>query len=105
MNMINFSPLSRRAFLSHYAGSLGPLALAYLLAQDKARGETGARPAHLASLPGGGKAKSVICLFQHGGPSQMDLFDPKPQLARHNGEAYPGKVEVHFAHASTNLLA
>ena len=34
------------------------------------------------------KAKSVIHLFMNGGPSQMDLFDPKPELDKRHGEAY-----------------
>lgn len=38
------------------------------------------------------KAKSVIHLFMNGGPSQMDLFDPKPELERHHGEAYFDKI-------------
>jgi hypothetical protein len=35
-------------------------------------------------------------LFQHGGPSQVDLFDPKPELNRRHGQPYPGNLEVHF---------
>jgi hypothetical protein len=38
------------------------------------------------------KAKSVIHLFMNGGPSQMDLFDPKPMLAKHHGESYFDKI-------------
>ncbi len=38
-------------------------------------------------------AKSVIQLFMNGGPSQMDLFDPKPELNRMDGKPYPGNVE------------
>src|SRR6056297_402847 len=39
------------------------------------------------------KATSVIQLFMNGGPSQMDLFDPKPVLNRMDGKPYPGNVE------------
>jgi len=39
------------------------------------------------------KAKSVIQLFMNGGPSQMDLFDPKPELDRLDGKPYPGNIE------------
>jgi len=42
------------------------------------------------------RARSVICLFQHGGPSQMDLFDPKPELTKHQGKLYPSQLEIHF---------
>ncbi|HEY0454826.1 MAG TPA: DUF1501 domain-containing protein [Verrucomicrobiae bacterium] len=51
------------------------------------------------------KAKSVICLFQHGGPSQMDLFDPKPELNKWNGKEYPHKdLEIHFEKQAGKLL-
>jgi hypothetical protein len=101
----NDSSVSRRAFLTHYAGSLGPLALTYLLAQETVRGESGIRAASPAAVAGGGKAKSVICLFQHGGPSQMDLFDPKPALTKWHGKPYPGgSLETHFDKQSGNVL-
>src|SRR5206468_8224652 len=38
------------------------------------------------------KAKAVIHLFMNGGPSQMDLFDPKPMLEKHHGEPYFEKI-------------
>src|SRR4029079_113983 len=40
------------------------------------------------------KARSVIMLMMVGGPSQMDLFDPKPELQKRDGEQLPGEVEV-----------
>ncbi len=102
--MTDYEWLTRRAFLSHYAGSLGPLALAYLLAQGNARGDSDKDPARAATADAG-KAKSVICLFQHGGPSQMDLFDPKPELTRHSGKPYPGgNLEIHFDKQAGNVL-
>ena len=47
----------------------------------------------------------MICLFQHGGPSQMDLFDPKPVLSQHHGKPYPGSLEIHFDKQAGKLLA
>jgi hypothetical protein len=88
--------MNRRAFLGRSAGSLGPLALAHLLA-------AGGRAAHAAPALRA-KATSVICLFQHGGPSQMDLFDPKPELTRWHGKPHPGRLEVHFDKQAGNLL-
>jgi hypothetical protein len=87
-----FKP-TRRAFLGHYAGCLGTLALSHLLADEAC-----ANPSALATRPAHrvGKAKAVICLFQHGGPSQMDLFDYKPELTKRNGQAYTGELEAHF---------
>jgi hypothetical protein len=80
------------------------LALAYLLAQGDACADSDKRLAR-ATTTGGGKAKSVICLFQHGGPSQMDLFDPKPELTKHSGKPYPGgNLEIHFDKQAGNVL-
>ena len=50
-------------------------------------------------------ADAVICLFQHGGPSQMDLFDPKPELTKRHGQPYAGDLEVHFDGQKGNCLA
>jgi len=101
--------LSRRGFLGRSAGNLGLLALGHLLASG--------RPAAAGSagriVPGGAvptahrrpKARAVISLFQHGGPSQMDLFDPKPALNRWDGKPYPGgDLEVHFNQQAGNVL-
>ena len=97
----NHSQLLRRAFLSQYAGSLGGLALAHLIQS----GDRAAQAQEIRQKPGKGKAKSVICLFQHGGPSQMDLFDPKPELTKWNGKPYPGgNLEVHFDKQMGNVL-
>lgn len=95
------SQLLRRAFLSQYAGSLGGLALAHLLQP----GDRSAQAQEIGQKTIKGKAKSVICLFQHGGPSQMDLFDPKPELTKWNGKPYPGgNLEVHFDKQMGNVL-
>jgi hypothetical protein len=105
--------LNRRAFLGRHAGALGTLALAHLLQEQRRTGRT------LAATPGAvpdrraasaarrppARAKSVICLFQHGGPSQMDLFDPKPALAKFHGKPYPGTLEIHFNTQAGNVLA
>ena len=91
--------LTRRAFLGRSAGGLGSLALASLLAGSRtARAETGSPMMRTT-------AKSVICLFQHGGPSQMDLFDPKPALQKFHGKPYPaGPLETHFDKQQGNVL-
>ncbi len=56
------------------------------------------RPGHFP-----GRAKAVIQLFQNGGPSQMDLFDHKPELSKHHGEPHPGQVET-FQLGNKNVL-
>ena len=99
-------PMDRRAFLSGSAGAVGMMALAGLLGAEGAVTTAAAESAGNLSLPHHRpRAKSVICLFQHGGPSQVDLFDPKPQLTRWNGKPYPGQVEAHFVSQQGNCLA
>jgi Protein of unknown function (DUF1501) len=97
---------TRRAFLGHYAGGLGTLALSYLVNRDAAADEPRRTGDPLAPRPPHHppRATSVICLFQHGGPSQMDLFDPKPELNRRHGTRYEGNLEVHFHNQTGNLL-
>ena len=96
------SGISRRTFFDRVSDGLYGTALATLLSRDLA-GATGGPD----ELPDGHrriydfkprkphfepKAKSVIHLFMNGGPSQMDLFDPKPMLEKHHGEAYFDKL-------------
>jgi Protein of unknown function (DUF1501) len=96
-------PLTRRAFLGRYAGCLGGLALAHLAAGESRADSAGLlAPKQPHHEP---RAKAVICLFQHGGPSQMDLFDPKPELTKRHGQAYPGQLEIHFHQKAGKLLA
>ena len=92
----NLAELTRRAFLGRSAGGIGGLALASLLARTTlARAEESAKPT----------AKAMICLFQHGGPSQMDLYDPKPALQKFHGTKYPaGELETHFDKQVGNVL-
>src|SRR5438105_154505 len=94
--------LSRRAFLGRYAGGLGSLALAHLAAAEARAAER--NPLALKKPHHEPKAKAVICLFQHGGPSQMDLFDPKPELTKQHGKPHPGKLEIHFHTQAGKLL-
>jgi hypothetical protein len=95
--------LNRRAFLGLYAGGLGTLVLAHLAAE--AGPSTGSDPLAPKTPHHTPKARAVICLFQHGGPSQVDLFDPKPELTRQHGKPHPDKLEVHFHTQQGKLLA
>ena len=82
--------LTRRHFFSRSAAGLGIAALSNLLASDlgAADGQDGfPRVPHFAP-----RAKRVIYLFQSGGPSQMDLFDPKPGLLEHQGTELPDSI-------------
>lgn len=81
--------LSRRDALCRFGGGLGGIALASLL--GKAEAASGTTPAYLSGPP---KAKRVIYLFQSGGPSQLDLFDPKPRLTAEQGRELPDSVRM-----------
>jgi hypothetical protein len=99
--------LNRRSFLRVTAGGLGSLALAHLLgAESRAANapQTSISPLAPKAPHFKPRAKSVICLFQHGGPSQMDLFDPKPELNKRDGQDHPGKLEIHFDKQAGKLL-
>ncbi len=76
--------LNRRIFLgTGLAGMLGGMAAGKLRSE-----EAGAN----WLIPGIAKAKRVIYLFQSGAPSQMDLFDPKPQMEKRRGEDLPESI-------------
>ena len=92
--------------LTQCSVGFGMLALAGLLSEEEARA-VGVYKNPLAPkapmFPA--KAKRVIYLFMHGGPSQVDTFDPKPMLTRDNGKPLPfAKPRVQFAQTG-NLLA
>jgi hypothetical protein len=93
---MNSRLLSRRAWLQSNLG-FGALAAAYLLHADGFLGATQASPGGTDMRPRtghfSGRATSVIFLMQSGGPSQVDLFDPKPELQRRDGQRHPGEVE------------
>ncbi len=93
--------MSRRSFFQDVSSGIYGAALAYLMGRDLQMGpglraaevagrqtlDLKPRPPHFAP-----KAKSVIHLFMNGGPSQMDLFDPKPMLDKHHGDPYFSKI-------------
>jgi hypothetical protein len=80
---------SRRDLLFRTAGGFGGLALASLLAQGEAvaAGPTNPLAPKQPHFPG--RAKSVIMLYMVGGPSQVETFDPKPELDRLDGKQLP----------------
>jgi hypothetical protein len=101
-----FDPaLSRRQFLGGTGMSLGGVALANLMASSPLKGAevaSAARGPHFAP-----RAKRVIWLFMHGGPSHVDLLDPKPDLVRYAGKSLPesfGNFETRRKVAQNPLL-
>jgi hypothetical protein len=96
---LNSQRVMRRTFLSKATSGLGMVALAQLLSQDQAStglmksDETGMRDRGLPDLPHHPpKAKRVIVMWQGGGPSHLDLFDPKPNLEKFAGQDIPDSV-------------
>ena len=82
--------IQRRAFLGRSAAGLA--AVSTLLAEDGLAEQPAPEPG-LGDLPHfAGKAKRVIYLFQSGAPSQLDLFDHKPQLNKHHAADLPDSI-------------
>ena len=94
---VAFPQIDRRGFLGSMAGGLYGAALATLLGErNQVLASSGA--AYVQGTHFEPKAKCVIQLFMHGGPSQMDLFDPKPMLDKRHGEELFDEIagEVEF---------
>src|SRR6185295_6759126 len=81
---------SRREFLWQVGGGFAGLALIDLLSRTGAfaaearAGSVGVNPLALKPQHFRARAKHVVFLFMNGGPSQVDTFDPKPELAKHH---------------------
>jgi hypothetical protein len=90
---------SRRSFLAHLGGGLGSVALADLITRDA----RAAVPGLYAGPRMPGKAKHVIMLFLAGGPSHVDMFDPKPALVKYAGQR-PNSVELRTERQTGGLL-
>ncbi|MFO1062499.1 MAG: DUF1501 domain-containing protein [Pirellulales bacterium] len=102
----------RRHFLLQSGLGLGSFALAWLAAREKADAEppkpklepseyslAPKRPLHPP------KATAVISMFMQGGPSHIDLFDPKPELNRRHMQSYTGDIQYdNAAEASSKLF-
>jgi hypothetical protein len=87
--------LTRRQFLDRAGMGFGALGLASLLGSQQdgnaARMDTPLAP-KAPHFPG--KAKRVIHIFANGGPSQVDSFDPKPELTKHHGKQLPVQLKT-----------
>ena len=86
---------------------IGSVAQAWLMQQDAGRAippvirqkpVTDLKP-RVSQIPA--QARAMISLFQHGGPSHMDLTDPKPELVKYSGTDYPGDVEFSFVNQAS----
>ncbi len=98
---------TRREFFQQAGSGLAGIALASLL-RGEASAATAKDPLEPKTPHHKPKAKSVIWLFMEGGPSHIDLFDPKPKLAQLNGQPMPGsfgKVITAMGTANNSLMA
>ena len=101
--------LNRRQMLMHSGMGVGAIALQWLLASEsrstppvlkqQPHNDLRPRPPHFEP-----RAKAMISLFQHGGPSHMDLTDPKPELTRYSGTDYPGDIHYSFVNQASKKL-
>ena len=91
--------LSRRDLLQVSSAGFGSLALAGLLGAEQPKGPLDIRAPHFPA-----KAKRVIFLFMHGGPSQVDTFDYKPLLKRDHGKPLPFARPKVVSSETFNLL-
>src|SRR5687767_638853 len=77
---------NRREFLKKAGAGFGMLALADLLGTDDLLAADALDPMAPRAPHFPAKAKSIIWLFMEGGPSAVDLFDPKPELTKRDGQ-------------------
>jgi hypothetical protein len=103
---------TRRSFLAQNGLGMGSLALGWLLQREGLLANP-IKPAletvHYDLKPKASRtqphAKAMISIFMQGGPSQMDICDPKPALADYAGKDFPGKIKYdNAAQASPKVL-
>src|SRR2546428_8026042 len=99
---------SRRRFLARNALGLGSVALAWLLREENLLATPPNMPRQPQSFDLKPKvpllrpqARAMISLFMHGGPSHIDLLDPKPELTKRSGEDYAGQINFNFVGSAT----
>lgn len=99
--------LDRRQFLSGAASGIGSIALASMLARDGLLGASPpidpARPFAPRASHFPAKAKNVIVIFCAGAVSQLETWDYKPELIKHDGKPLPGGPSVTFQGPTGNL--
>ena len=101
---------TRRNFFRNCAGGLGAIAAAHLLEREgRAAASESSSPLAPKKSHFPGTAKNVIFLFMPGGPSQLDLFDPKPELRRWHGKPLPPSLtkdlKLAFVKPNASVLA
>lgn len=93
--------ISRRRMLRNFANGFGMLGLSGLLARDVFASD---KPLLAKVAPFRPRAKRIIFLFMSGGPSHVDLFDPKPALEKYHGQTPPFELPKLMRTKTGNLL-
>ena len=102
MNFEDFRRIqSRRRFFRDCAGGIGTVAMAHLLGVEGRAGVPQVNPLAPKKPHFPPKAKNVIVMFMEGGPSQLDLFDPKPELKKWDGKPLPASMTKNLRLAFT----
>ena len=89
MNERNTMHINRQTFLKSSAGSLW---LSAMMSLGRSESDSDSQAVLTSGIHHPAKAKRIIYLFQSGAPSQMDLFDPKPDLENRRGEDLPESI-------------
>ena len=100
-HIIDSHAFSRRELLSKAGMGIGSLAFLDLLSREAKAATNPLAPQATHHAP---RARAVISLFMHGGPSQVDTFDPKPLLAKYAGQTLPASfanLNLEFTKTST----
>src|SRR5688572_10850106 len=101
--------VTRRHFFRDCTVGLGAIALADLLARDRARADQPKNPLAPKKPHHAPKARAVIYLHMAGSPSQLDLFDYKPELVKFTGKPCPKEYldgqRLAFIRGVPNMLA
>ncbi|HQR33174.1 MAG TPA: DUF1501 domain-containing protein, partial [Blastocatellia bacterium] len=112
LSLLQSQSMTRRELIFKAGAGFSGLALSSLLDKDGLLAATPAssdakdvnplapKAPHFAA-----KAKSVIFLFMYGGPSQVDLFDPKPELTKNHGKPLPNLDKLETFNKNGNLMA
>lgn len=93
---------TRRDLLRNASAGFGYLALAGLAAERSLAAESDPLAAHVGTVPA--RAKRIIFVYMHGGPSQVDTFDYKPRLTKESGQDAPFATNRLAESNSTNKL-
>jgi hypothetical protein len=106
--MRNTACFSRRHFLAQQGFGLTSLAFAWLLKQDGVLAEPMQPPLEKPTYdllpkrpPAAPQAQAMISMFMQGGPSHLDMFDPKPELQKYHMQNFPGEIKYDNAAESS----